>query len=278
MIALVVYADILIILNFLVDYFLLLATAGILNYKLKIYRLILASLFGGISSLYIFLPQGTPLQSIIVKLLICSVTTVICFKFESFKMYIKSILLFFVITSGYAGLMMAFWHIFEPEGLLINNSVVYLNISPIILVSVTVVTYLIFWILHKIFSKSNKACEECDIKVCITEKSVDLHALVDTGNSVEDIFGRSEIIIADASKLELLFGKDFKNNAELKPRFRVVPFSTISGEDILKGIRCDEAYIYKNNKTIRLEKPILAASKVPLNDEYNAIVNPRIFD
>ena len=277
MVALVVYADILILLNFLVDYFLLLATTKVLRYKIKTFRLIAASIFGGLTSLTIFLPKITPTLELVIKLILCFLTVVIAFKYDSIKLYLKAFILFFIITSGYAGLMMAIWRIFKPNGLIINNSVVYMQISPLVLVACTTVTYLIFIIFNKIFAIGNKVAEDCEITVFAEEKSVMLHALIDTGNSIEDIFGKSEIIIADISKIEYLFGKNFEENLLLKSRFRVIPFNTVSGIDMLNGIRCDKAIVYKNNAEIILEKPILAASKVPLRDEYNALVNPRIF-
>jgi len=45
----VVYADILIVLNFIVDYFLLLATDKFLHNNTKLIRLLLGALFGGIT-------------------------------------------------------------------------------------------------------------------------------------------------------------------------------------------------------------------------------------
>ena len=38
------------------------------------------------------------------------------------------------------------------------------------------------------------------------------------------------------------------------------------------------AVVSGNSKTILLKKPILAVAKTPLNDGYNAIVNPKILD
>ena len=63
----IVYADILIILNFLVDYFILLLTAKFLEIKYHIFRLLLAATLGGMSSLYIFLPSVNTLTDFLYK-------------------------------------------------------------------------------------------------------------------------------------------------------------------------------------------------------------------
>ena len=59
-------------------------------------------------------------------------------------------------------------------------------------------------------------------------------------------------------------------------RFRMIPCNTVSGNDLLEGYRCDEASVIGSNKTVILKKPILAVSKTPLDDGYNAIINPEI--
>ena len=53
----VVYADILVILNLIVDYFLLSASAAILRIKLPFWRQLAGASVGAVSSLYIFAPE-----------------------------------------------------------------------------------------------------------------------------------------------------------------------------------------------------------------------------
>ena len=53
----VVYADILIVLNLIVNYFLLLATSKLLRRNVKVLPMLLSALAGAFSSLYIFLPK-----------------------------------------------------------------------------------------------------------------------------------------------------------------------------------------------------------------------------
>jgi hypothetical protein len=44
----------------------------------------------------------------------------------------------------------------------------------------------------------------------------------------------------------------------------------------MEGYRCDRAEVFFDKKTISLESPILAVSKTPLHDGFNAIINPEI--
>ncbi len=277
MIALIVYADVLVVLNTLVDYFLLLATARLARENLKTLRTVLASLLGGISSLYIFLPTQKSVVEFLYKLAVAFVVTAVCFKFKGIKHYLKNTAVFFGISCAYAGVMFALWVIFKPFGMVINNSVVYFHISPTVLVVCTVSGYIIFSVLWRLFGKSSAFAERCEITLFADNKSITLNALADTGNSIEDIFEKSEVIIADQREIEALFGSlNFENIPHLQKRYRILPCSTVSGYDTLDGFRCDSATIISGGKKIILKKPVLAVSKVRLGDDYNAIINPKI--
>lgn len=275
MIFLIVYADVLIFLNLLVDYFLILATAKIVNSNIKTVRMVLSAIVGGFSSLYIFLPQQNIITEVLFRILISSLVVMIAFGFRSLKSFLRNTAVFFAVTCAYAGIMFAFWTLFNPDGMVMNNSVVYFNISPVVLVVCSVMGYLIYTFILRFFSRSNKFAEHCKVTVIADGKEIELDAIVDTGNSVEDIFANSEIIIADKISIESLFGNLSQTDESLKTRYRILPCGTVSGYDTLDGYRCDSALIKTNEQQIRLDKPILAVSKIKLNDGYNAIINPK---
>lgn len=276
-IALIVYADVLIFLNSLVDYFLLLAAAKILSKQVKTLRVVLASALGGISSLYIFLPKQSLLLELLYKTVVAFVLCSVCFENRNLKGYLKTTGVFFLISCGYAGIMFAFWQIFKPYGMVINNSVVYFNISPTVLVTCSILGYFLFSLLWRIFGSSAKLASRCGITVFANDNAVTLTAIADTGNSLEDTFGKSEVIIADRSSVEALFGTtDFRLDNDLKRRYQILPCSTVSGYSCLDAFRCDSAVVECEGKKIHLQKPLIAISKTALSDDYNAIINPKI--
>ena len=86
-IKLIVYADILIFLNTLVDYFLLLATSQFMGEKVKAFRIVLAALLGGLSCVYIFLPKVSVILELTYKICVALLLTAVCFKFKGIKKY-----------------------------------------------------------------------------------------------------------------------------------------------------------------------------------------------
>ena len=269
--------DVLIFLNCLVDYFLLLATAKITGENPKTFRTVLAALLGGISSIYIYLPQQKTVVEFLYKTAVAFLLTFVCYKFSGIKRYLKNVLAFLGVSCAYGGIMFALWMVFKPYGMVINNSVVYFSISPLTLVIFSTVGYIVFTLSFKIFKRSSPIAERCEIFVTACGKEISLNAIADTGNSLEDVLSNSEIIIADKSKVVSLFGNiDALEESKYAHLYRLLPCNTVSGGGSLQGFRCEKALLDKDGKKIILEKPILAVSKVPLNDDYNAIINPKI--
>ncbi len=273
---LIVYADVLVFLNLLINYFLLLAVSKILRKTPKTLRLVLSAFLGALSSLYIFLPPLSIWLEVILKIAVCLIMCATAFGFNGVKAFLKSVGLLFGVTAAYGGIMYAVWLLFSPKGMVINNSVVYFDISLIHLVVFTVLGYVIFSILFKIFSRAAISAKRCDISVFACGNELSLTGIVDTGNSIEDVFSKGEIIICDKKAVSRLFGcEEIKGNTALKTRYRLLPCSTVSGVDMLQGVRCDKAEIKFQGKVVTLDKPILAISKTPLCDG-EAIINPKI--
>ena len=275
----IVYADVLIFLNLIINYFLLLVVSKILKKTPKTRWVVLSAFVGALSSLYIFLPQTSFLIETLFKIAVSMLMSIIAFGFKGVKAYIKSVLLLFGVTVGFGGLMYAIWLTFSPNGMVINNSVVYFDISLIALIGFTVASYIIFSVLFRIFSKNATFAERCDITLFANEKSVNVTAIVDTGNSIEDAFSMGEIIIVDKSVAIKLFEcDDFQINLKTKSRYRMLPCATVSGNDVLEGLRCDRAEVKYKNRSITLNRPILAISKTLLPDGNDAIINPKILN
>lgn len=268
-----VYADILILVNFTVDYFLLALTSRFLHKKTRLLRLILGATMGGVFSLYIFLPQTNSFFEIVVHILMCVVLCLTTFKLQNVKDFLRSASVLFAVNFAYSGAMIAIWYIFKPYGMVINNSVIYFNISPIFLIVFSVIGYFCVVILRKITAKTFSQNIKCKIELFCGENRMSVLAIADTGNSLEDVFGISEIFITDKRIVNSLMGSQLQNPV----RYRAVPCGTVTGSKILDGYRIDSAEINFNKRKFKLKNPVLAVSSTPL-DDCDVIINPKILN
>ena len=273
----VIYADVLVVLNILVDYFLLKLTAKLLNKSPTIFRLILGSLLGGASSLYIFLPKLPWIAEFLIRFALSLIISLAVFGFSGVKALLRESGVFFCVTFGYAGGMLALWYVFKPSGMAVNNSIVYFNISPSILIVLSAVFYILVSLLRYILSKNNKESSQCEVKIILGQNAIHTKAIVDTGNSLSDAFGLSQVIIVDKSLAQRLLGDldNTKSKEEMVSRYRVLPCNTVSGTTLLEGYRCDKAYLKYEGNELKLSRPIIAISKTPIEGECKAIINPR---
>ncbi len=264
-----VYADILMLVNFIVDYFLISLTGKFLHTKIKLARLISAAAFGAVFSLYILVPQTSFVLQVIVQIFMCAVLCLVAFGFKGIKQFIRCIAVLFCVNFAYSGAMIAVWIIFKPRGMVINNSVVYFDISQLFLIVFSVVGYFVAVFARKVLKRPFLQNTYCEATLLCGDKKITLSGIADTGNSLKDVFGISQILITDNDTVDMLLGEQ---NQDLT-RFRKIPCGTITGESLLDGYRIDRAMITFNNKKYDFVNPILAVSKTPLTDA-KIIVNP----
>lgn len=271
----VVYADILMLVNLIVDYFLLALSELLLKRCVVLWRRLLAAAIGAVSSLYIFLPQSPIILEIIIRLAISCIITLCAFGFKNLKEFARAGVCFFAVSFLYAGAMMALWALLRPNGMVINNSVVYFDVSPNFLIVFSVVGYFISAVVRLLLDKKVTAAKRATVTLKVRDMQVTLEAIVDSGNSLTDAFGLSEVIISDIRTARLLLGDSESDFC--RSRYRALPCGTVASVDILDGYRLDRADISYEGKLKRIEKPILAVSKVALRD-CEAIINPKTLE
>ena len=242
-----VYADILVLTNFLVDYFLLRLSAIFLHKRTKLWRMILSAFVGGLFSLYIFLPKTNFLLQIIIHVLMSASLVGLAFGWGSVKDFCRNTAVLLAVNFAYSGCMIAIRYVFNPYGMVINNSVVYFNVSPIFLIVFTVVGYFAVSLSKRLLQKTFPQNIHCSATLFCFEKILTLDAIADTGNSLKDVFGISQIFITDAQTVDCLLPYD-KSSDRVRCRYRAVPCSTVSGSTVLNGYRIDRAEVIKNGK------------------------------
>lgn len=276
----VVYADILIFLNTVINYFLIVLTSKFGNNYTKTIRHALGAFVGAIFALNIFLPYQNILIEILIKIICSLVTIIIAFGFVNSKKYMRNVIIFFSISFIYAGAMLGVWTVFKPKGMIIKNSVVYFNISPTLLIFFSFIFYIIIVVLRKIFSYKTSDNRLCDIKIKCINNTLETTALIDSGHNLKDFISDKEIIFLSKNKSKILFG-DLKLetlNENLKKRYRSIPCQTVTDIALLTGFRCDNIFIYYNNKTYTIKSPIVVITETINHNDYSAIISPKLIE
>ena len=269
----IIYADVLFILNTVTDYFLIKLSGVITRQSAVFWRLAAAAVLGGLSSFYILLPPLSFYIDIPVKAALCSLLILTAYGFKSLKRFIKLTSVLFAMTFLLGGIISAIVFYFEPENIYSNNQIPYIDINPVIFVLSGAGYYLVAVTIRHFTQRHGEFSKECRITIYVKNISYHLVGMVDTGNSLTDVFGMSEIIITENSILKKI--KNILSREEISKRLRIVPVKTVSGEDILNGIRVDKAVISLDKTEKTLVNPIIVSSKTAISDGWDAIINPR---
>ena len=229
-----VYVDVLVVVNIFIDFLLLLGTGRFLQLKSKLLRLILESLLGGAQSLVALLPEIPAALNILLDLLFASALVLIAFGKADFRSFLKRTLVFFGVSFFFCGIMVFIYSAFRPKGMEVYNDVVYFNISPILLIILTLICYYIMRVLRKL-TMGETGKRLCTVKLGIAGEAIEFRAVIDTGCEVREPFSGEYVIIAERE----LFG----NKPVLNFQKRIIPFNSLGGQGILEGIRASRIII-----------------------------------
>lgn len=262
-----VYIDVLMTVNFFINYFLLLACAKFLTLSFKRSRLAIASALGAVFSLCVLLPEYPAVLSLMGKLLM-SVAIVLCaFGFGGIKRIIRNTLAFYIINFAFAGAMIAIWYFFAPQGMVIRNSVVYFNISPVLLIVLAAGCYAVLSLITRITGRQAPKELFCHITVQQGGISCGCNARVDTGNSLREPFSNYPVVVIEQNTIRRLIPPDETLN------FRLIPFEAVGGSGVLKAFRPERLTIHYADRIIQVSNVYIAVSQTKLGS-YEALLNP----
>lgn len=221
-----VYIDVLITVNIFIDFFLILCTKKFLHLGTSMSRIILGSVIGGIFSLAALLPKLPFGINIAFDTVTACVIVFSVFGKSNIKNYIKRVSVYFLISFTFCGIMIFIYTSFKPAGMEIYNDTVYFNISPIVLIILTLACYYILKIIKRL-TKGVNGGGICNVEIITSERVITFKAKIDSGCNVKEPFSGNYVIIAEE---ELLDG--YKPKAE---NTRIIPFTSLGGEGIIHG-------------------------------------------
>lgn len=262
----VIYVDVLFIVNFFITFLLLLVTEKLSKREEKMLRKILASFAGGAYSLVILFDELSFAVSVIGKLAAACVIVFIAFRLRGIKCFIKEVLIFFFVNFVFLGIVIGLWMIFKPEGIVINNSTVYFDISARVLLISAFLAYLITACIIKIYNNKIAKNELYRLTVYYRGNEVKLFAFADSGNNLKEPFSDYPVIVAD------------KNLFEKAECNRVIPIKTVAGEGMLYAFKPDLVKISTSAGECEADRVYIALSTDVKKGEYQGIINPKFID
>lgn len=280
-----IYVDVLIIVNFYVNYILLITQAAILKHNYKKLRFVFAALAGSAYGLVIFLPEFSAILEFAIHIAAGTVITFIAFGFKSIKCFIKNALTFIGISIVFAGLMYLFFTLIKPYGMYYKNGTVYFDISLGVLAVSTLVCFAVVSIVSKIIEKRSPTNMIYKIFINYHGNIVEGRGLADSGNNLKEPFSDLPVFLADSETVKSIMPKyiaDYVNNSQAdtySEKIRFITCSTISGTELLPAFKVKniELSSFKNKFNIKEAYIAVTKNKI-LNNEFEFIFSSVILD
>ena len=293
----VIYIDVLFVVNLLINYILLRACCAFTNLKQNKYRIMFGAFIGACYSVLIFFPDFSALYSTICKLLISMLIVACSFPFYTFKNYLKTLLIFYMVSFGFGGCVLGVFYFSDIGarlGAVYSNGIFYFNLPWTVLALCGTMFFLAVK-LFGLFSGRSYRGSSLKKRLCLSygNNTAEITALLDTGNSLIDPITLSPVIVAEYRSIKHLFNDDIKNGLERIGhdnlswimtevsqkglRARLIPFSSLGKENgMLIGFVPDKAEIYDDCGVRVLEKCVVAISEHCLSKDrsYAALLNP----
>lgn len=245
-ILIIIYIDLVIVINFIIDILLLISVDLLLKRRAKFKRIVIASLLGSLSTLLLFYITSSIIL-LLFKLLISIFMVIISFKYESFNQFKDNIVWLYIISIILGGSI----YLLNNQIALINNGLVFsgsgfkINLFILSIISPIIVFKYIKY--QKNFK--NTYSETYDVNIYYKGTKVTSTGFLDTGNKLKDpYFGRPIILV---------------NKELIKKEVNTfyVPYNTVNKEGLLEVFKPDKVII--NEKINR--RILIGLSDVNLN-------------
>lgn len=282
----VIYLDVLILINLYVTYFQILAVSVFTHRKTVWYRKLSAAGIGAVASLSIFIPQEMVLTLTLLKVFLCALIAFVAFGYTGFRAYAVSVLFLMLVSFVFSGLMLCVWLFAAPMKMLFINGTVYFGVDTITIILSTCAAYGVVRIIRYILDKNGKTDGKYTVIIKNNGRECRLSALADSGNGMVDCFSGLPVIVcrrdmcADVSPPAIDMIENNSDISEIGTQMikgvRIMPFSTVGKGGLICMFKAESVVI--DDETNEEKYPVNALIGIVIGgrQEYEAIFNPKI--
>ncbi len=186
-----VYLDLVFFINFFFDFILLYGTSKVLKRVVSLKRLLLGSLVGALSLIFLYLPL-TSFSLFILKLLLSIAIITTTFGHKNF---LQNIIYFYILSVILGGTLYLFdiSTTYQNKGVLFIKNGYALNIILILIVA----PLIIYLYIKEHLKYKTKIANKYHVEIKLNDQTYTLEAILDTGNNLADPYKKRPVILID---------------------------------------------------------------------------------
>ena len=248
-----IYIDVYFMINFTVDILAVFIASRMVHISMNMKKLLLSGLFGALFAIIELFLKSKTLHIGLAALFLITLAYITC-KSASPGRKIKFLLSFYIAAFLISGVVNFVYGLMDKyiDGIFIDSSSSTnrkaLIFSLIILLIIGALRLFIMLFSDSINEKSTR------IRIELREKSLELDALIDTGNLVKDPMNMNPVIFLKKSSAQSIFPSSVIDlsdidslGADYRKRIRLVPVTRGKETHVMTGVRVDKVIIIKEN-------------------------------
>ncbi|NMB35265.1 MAG: sigma-E processing peptidase SpoIIGA [Firmicutes bacterium] len=273
------YLDLIVALNFIVNYFLLWLTAFVTEQKTSTARLVAGSLFGAAFILIVAWPTWYPLYTWLGKTLLPLSMILLTFRPRFFGQGLLLLFTFYLCSCTLGGLVLAF-SLWGEYPLDFARGIYYLP-APFLYYLLFFSGVLIFFLARGLkpflVEKFNLSLlsREFEVEIGFCGKNKKLSAYLDTGNMLREPFSGLPVAITNHTVIREMLppesGRVFGNGGEMNwllweklfagndeaTKFYLIPYHTLQGKGFLLGFKPEKIRIWKKGRDLGFSQELI---------------------
>lgn len=255
------YVDVLFLVNFMMDYILLLIVRKMLKCTATHRRICIGAAVGSLLTCLVVI---LPIPYTIIKLILFHVLVNTCMirvglKIKTIRSFLKAIIMLYIGSFLLGGIM----EVFRP----------YIRVGSLFLLIAIVGYYLVMAIWR--FLSYMQRWNQCHytVELYLGNKKYQIKGMIDTGNGLRDPISGTPVNILDRHTARTLFGEEHLKDV------RYIPYQSIGKKaGVLPAVQFERMCILKDTECW-VERPLIAISEETISKggEYEMILNPNLF-
>jgi stage II sporulation protein GA (sporulation sigma-E factor processing peptidase) len=293
----IVYADILLALNFFCDFFLLWTSGRILRRRINLLRISLAAIAGALYGLVVIFPACAWMAHPFCLFVISLILLRIAYAWDEPRSFLRLAGVFYLTAFAMAGAALAGERLLEQNGIILAPMQTLKAGSLFFAIFIAIILGQRGWAtLRRNWHKDDF---RLNIEIKVAGHSCRMSALLDTGNDLREPISGLPVLVADYQALRPLLPEYLRsaieNSANHDPtlilrelfekgktawlkKLRLVPFTSIGEQNgLLLGFRPD-MLIFEGAGKKQTNQAIICIYPKNLGNGYQAIVNPEIIN
>lgn len=267
-----VYVDVLLVLNFIINYFLLLAANQVCGRNNRRTRLLLASFAGAFFALSIFLPPMSQGLQLLYKGIASAAMVRLANPWNGWPEFFKEWAAMLLVTFLFGGALLALRLTAAPASMLYHNGIAYFSISPLVLLTNITLSYIILTLAQRLGGSFHITSGVYDVQLQLFDQSINLRAFLDTGNTLTEPFSGLPVVVGGVEQLRPILPQDVVEAAlapgdKPVPGLRYVPFSSVGGSGLLLAVKGQLLRVYLAEGPAEIENFYVAINPNNIGDQ-----------